>query len=222
LENKLKEGEMKNAELQKEIKALEQIQKNQEKELEKIMGNSEANNKIKALNEQLKKTKEKNKELEKKIQAESSSYQKQHNYLLDLQEKYQKLKKEKILWKKAIVEKKLPPTEGEEDNEKKSEEEVLKNSIASLQKRLEVEKVTAKKNLDGLKLDIAEYQKKIKEAEQEFKLNTAKLGELKKLMRHNQLKPLKDDAPEEKNDEITEKNEEPAAKPQEKVEDQKS
>eukprot|EP01022_Parablepharisma_sp_SALTPOND_P016069 TRINITY_DN2317_c0_g1_i1.p1 TRINITY_DN2317_c0_g1~~TRINITY_DN2317_c0_g1_i1.p1 ORF type:complete len:258 (+),score=69.60 TRINITY_DN2317_c0_g1_i1:846-1619(+) len=192
LENKLKEGEMKNQELQKEIKALEQIQKNQEKELDKIMGNSEANNKIKALNEQLKKTKEKNKELEKKIQAESTSYQKQHNYLLDLQEKYQKLKKDKIIWKKAIVEKKLPPAEGEEENDKRSEEEVIKTSIASLQKRLEVERSTSKKTLEGLKTEISEYQRKIKEAEQEFKLNTAKLTELKKLMRHNQLKPLED------------------------------
>ena len=129
---------MKNQEIQKEIKALEQIQKNQDKELDKITGNSEANNKIRTLNDQLKRTKDRNKELEKKIQAESASYQKQHNHLLDLQEKYQKLKKEKIMWKKAIAEKKLPAEEGEE-NDKRSEEDVLKASIVSLQKRLDVE-----------------------------------------------------------------------------------
>lgn len=196
---------MKNQELQKEIQALELIQKNQEKELERITGNTEANNKIKALNEQLKSTKEKNKELEKKIQAESASYQKQHNHLLDLQEKYQKLKKDKIMLKKAIADKQagIVPEENPE-GEKKSEEDVLKASIQSLQRRLEIEKTNAKKTLDGIKGEIGEYQKKIKEAEQENKLNSAKLAELKKMMRHNQLKPLNDDNQEEKTDEKVE------------------
>ncbi len=181
---------MKNAELQKELRALEQIQKNQEKELEKLSGNTEANNKIKALNDQLKGTKERNKELERKIQTESTSYQKQHNYLLDLQEKFQQLKKEKVMWKKALAEKKLPPSEADPDADKKSEEDILKASINSMQKRLDVEKATTKKTLDGIRTETAEYQRKIKEAEQEYKLNTAKLAELKKMMRHNQLKPL--------------------------------
>ena len=183
---------MKNQELQKEIQSLEQIQKNQVKELDKISGNTEANGKLKALNEQLKQCKDKNKELEKKIQAESASYQKQHNNLLDLQEKYQSLKKEKILWKKAIAEKLPAPPEEDAAESKKSEVDVLQSSLTSLQKRLKMEKTAATKALDTVKGEIADYMKKVKEAEQENRLNTAKLAELKKSMRHNQLKPLND------------------------------
>ncbi len=103
-----------------------------------------------------------------------------------------------------------------------TEEEVLKNSIASLQKRLDVERATAKKTLEGIRTEISEYQRKIKEAEQEFKLNTAKLGELKKMMRHNQLKPLKDDSPEEKGEETGETPKEGTAAVNAKNEDKKA
>eukprot|EP01022_Parablepharisma_sp_SALTPOND_P000704 TRINITY_DN1044_c0_g1_i2.p7 TRINITY_DN1044_c0_g1~~TRINITY_DN1044_c0_g1_i2.p7 ORF type:complete len:356 (-),score=89.76 TRINITY_DN1044_c0_g1_i2:11477-12544(-) len=192
LENKLREGERKNQELQKQAQALEQILKNQEKELEKIKGNSETSGKLKALNEKLKTCKERNKELEKKLQSESASYQKQHTTLLDLQEKVQKLKYEKLRWKKAVADKlPAPPDEGANEA-KRSEEEILQASLASLQKRLKIEKQTAAKTLEAAKAEVTEYQRKVKEAEQEQKLNTAKLAELKKVTRHNQLKPLEE------------------------------
>lgn len=194
----MKESEMKNIELDKEIHALEQIQKNQEKELEKNSEGSEGNNKIKTLNQQLKATKEKNKELEKKIQTESASYQKQHNQMLDLQEKLQELRKEKIRWKKAIAEGlPCPPDENQEEDGKKSDEDVLKTSVLSLKKRLELEKINAKKTAEAQKNEIASLQMKIKEAEQENKLNSAKLSDLKKQMRHNQLTPLNEPGAEE-------------------------
>ncbi len=194
LENKLKETDMKYAELQKELRGLEQIEKNQEKELEKLMQAQEPNNKIKELNEQLKAVKDKNKELEKKIQADTASYQKQHINLIDLQEKLQKLKEEKLLWKKALAEGLPAPIEDPKDtgtgNTKKSEEEMLKNSIRSLRKRIEFERGNSKKQIDSFKNELAQLQMQIKEAEQENKLNAAKLKELKPLLRHNQLKPL--------------------------------
>ncbi len=195
LENKLKAEEMKNQELEKEIHSLELIQKNQEKELEKITGNTEANNKIKALYDQLKATKEKNRETEKKLQAESAGYHKQHNHLLDLQEKYQKIKAEKIRWKKAIADKQAAPPPENAAPDKKSEEEILRTSIKSLQKRLDGEKLATKKSIDAIRAEMTEYQTRLKEAEQENRLNTAKLAELKKQLRHNQLKPLKEDNP---------------------------
>jgi len=193
LENKLKEVEMRNADLSKQQASLEQILKNQEKELEKIRNGGEGSTKLKALNEQLKTVKEKNKELEKKITAESASYQKQHTQLLDLQEKVQELRERKIKWKKAIADKlPAPPDEDESNENKKNEEEVLQASLLSLQKRLKMEKASGAKALDAGKAEIAELQVKVKEAEQEQKLNTAKLSELKKMMRHNQLKPIED------------------------------
>jgi len=201
LENKLKETDMKYSDLQKELKGLETIEKNQEKELEKLMQAQEPNNKIKELNEQLKSAKEKNKELEKKIQADTASYQKQHVNLIDLQEKLQKLKEEKLLWKKAIAEGLPAPIEEKNTKEvsKKPEEEMLKNSIRSLKKRIEFERNTSKKTVEGLRTELANLLQQIKEAEQENKLNAAKLKELKPLLRHNQLKPLNSaDFPEDK------------------------
>jgi chromosome segregation ATPase len=192
LENKLKESDMKYAELQKELKNLEQIEKSQQKELDKLTQNRESSNKIQELTEQLKKAKEKNKELEKKIQADAASYQKQHVSLLDLQEKLQKLKEEKAQWKKAIAEKQAGPGADKETKEKKSEEEILKNSIRSLRKRIEIERANSRKATDGLKTELAQLQTQIKEAEQENKLNVAKLKELKPMLRHNQLKPIAD------------------------------
>lgn len=190
LENKIKEGQKKNLQLDKEIQALELVQKNQENELGKNAENTEGNSKIKMLNEQLKTTKEKNKELEKKIQAESASSQKQHNYLLDLQEKLQQLRKDKVRWKKAIADGLPCPPDENKEEKKKPEEEVLKTSVLSLKRRFEMEKATTKKMVEIQKNEIAQYQMKIKEAEQENKLNTTKLAELKKMMRHNQLIPL--------------------------------
>ena len=194
LENKLKESDMKYAELQKEMKNLEQIEKNQQKELDKLSQNRESSNKIQELTEQLKKAKEKNKELEKKIQADAASYQKQHVNLLDLQERLQRLKEEKAQWKKAIADKQTAPGAEKEGKDKKSEEDILKNSIRSLRKRIEFERANSKKTTDTLKAELAQLQTQIKEAEQENKLNVAKLKELKPLLRHNQLKPLADPA----------------------------
>ena len=94
------------------------------------------------------------------------------------------------MWKKAIAEKKLPPSEDNGTEDKKSEAAILQSSIASLQKRIEMERASTKKTLEKLKIEITDYQKKIKEAEQENRLNTAKLAELKKMMKHNPLKPL--------------------------------
>ncbi len=182
---------MKYATLQKELQGLEQIEKNQEKELEKLTLNQQPNSKIKELNEQLKSAKDRNKELEKKIQADTASYQKQHINLLDLQEKLQRLKEEKLQWRKAIAEKLPAPVDDKEGKEtKKSEEEVLKNSIRSLKKRIEFERGVSKKNIESLKAELGQLQLQIKEAEQENRLNAAKLRELKPLLRHNQLKPL--------------------------------
>ena len=193
LENKLKDSETKTAELQKQAVTLEQILHNQEKELEKLKGGTEGSAKLKSLQEQLKVSKERNKELEKKIQGESSSYQKQHTTLLNLQEKVHKLKQEKMRWKKAIAEKLPEPFDEEYDEEsKRSEEEILNYSLNTLQKRLKGEKAAAAKALEATKTEIEQFQTKVKEAEQEQKLNTAKLAELKKQLRHNQLKPLEE------------------------------
>lgn len=62
------------------------------------------NNQIKQLNDQLKTIKSANKELEKKFQVDNADYSKQHQYFVDLQDKYRKLQ-ETINAKKNLVDK---------------------------------------------------------------------------------------------------------------------
>ena len=194
LENKLKETETKYSEYQEEYKGLELIKKKQEKELESLMQNKTVNTKIEELNKQLKQVKERNKELEKKMQLDTANYQKQHVALIDLQEKIQKAKEERLYWKKAIADG-LPPfvdTRNEEDKNmgRKSEDEMIRNSIILIKRRIEFERSNSKKQIESLKAELAQLQLQIKEVEQENKLNSAKLKELKPLLKHNQLKPL--------------------------------
>ena len=191
LENKLRETEIKYAEYQDEYKGLENIKKKQEKELETLLQNAVAKNRIEELNEQLKQAKERNKELEKKIQADAINNKKQHVALINLQEKVQKAKEERLYWKKAIAEG-LPPLvddKGQKEG-KKTEEEMLENSIILIKKRIEFERASSKKQINSLKAELMQLQKQIREIEQENKLSSIKLKQLKPLLKHNQLKPL--------------------------------
>jgi len=192
IENTLKDGDMKTQELLKQEKTLKDILKTQERELEKLRKDFGFTEKLKSLNDELKQYKEANKELEKKMQAENQNYQKCHTKLMDLQSKIQRLKEEKLRWKKAIADKlPAPPNEVIEES-KRSEEEILQESLTLLQKRLKTEKATNAKNLKIVRMEIEEYEKKVKEAEQEARLNTDKLSQLRKVLRFRQLDPLDD------------------------------
>lgn len=191
LENKLRETEMKHAQYQEEYKGLENIRRKQEKELELLALNSAAKSKIEELNNQLKQAKERNKELEKKMQMDAANHKRQHVALIDIQEKIQKAKEEKLYWKKAIAEG-LPPLADEKGQRegRKTEEEMLLNSIMLVKKRIEFERGSSKKQIESLKAELMMLQRQIKEIEQENKLSTAKLKQLKPLLKHNQLRPL--------------------------------
>ena len=148
---------------------------------------------IYGLDGEIKKTNEKNKILEKQLIEETENSRKQHTYLFNLQEKYLKLKADKVAWKKAIAEKKLPDEisiNPKKTDDKKSEEEMINSTMVSLQSRLTKEKALAKKTIEKLNSDIEEYTMKIKAEEQEYKANNEKIRQLKKRMSHSKLKPI--------------------------------
>eukprot|EP00826_Nyctotherus_ovalis_P019595 TRINITY_DN16062_c0_g1_i2.p1 TRINITY_DN16062_c0_g1~~TRINITY_DN16062_c0_g1_i2.p1 ORF type:complete len:114 (+),score=31.13 TRINITY_DN16062_c0_g1_i2:380-721(+) len=86
---------------------MQQLYNDKEKELKRL-SESEENTKLKQLNEELKKVKARNREIERKIQAVNGEYKNEHDYYLELHERLQKLKQEEATWKKAIAEGKLP------------------------------------------------------------------------------------------------------------------
>ncbi len=186
LENKLRESEMNNRRLQDEVKSLTNIQKNQGKELNRIMGNQEYENKIKSLNEEAKKARERVKELEKRLAAETSESQKSHILAGDLRDKYVRLKEEQKNLKSGSP----LPDQSYEKEEKKDAVEVLQTSINSLQRMIRLERSGNKKLIESLLQDKANMQSRLKEIEQENRVGAIKVTEMKRSVRHNQLRPL--------------------------------
>ena len=189
LENRIKEADMIYSGYVSEYKGLETIKEKQDKDYDILIQSKESTEKITELNNQLKEAKERNKELEKKIQADSMTYQKQHESFVNLQEKLKKIKEEKFAWKKALAEG-LPPPKDDKPQGKKSEEEMLKNTILLIRKKMNFERNAHKKQMDALNSEMTQLQMSIKEIEQENKLNSAKIKQLKPLLKHNQLSPL--------------------------------
>jgi len=181
LEEKLKESIATGISLQKEIKTLNQLQKNQGKELTRIGTKQEYENKIKSLNEQLKRLKEKSKEIDLKNSSVHQNDEKIKDFVRGLNEKYQKLKIEVENLKKQNNSPNLIEIKKEENSEKNSEE--LKVTLRALKSTLEKERILSKKELEIILVEMGEIRKKLKETEQENRLNALKLKELTRVIR---------------------------------------
>ena len=151
----------------------------------------DTSSKFKSLNEELKQCKKYNKNFERRLQTEDHNFQKQHEYLINLQNKLVSLNLEKIKWKNAIA-KELPAPSEDNKTKKRSQETLFKSALTLLQKRLKTEKIAAVKSIEVLKAEIEKYKRKIKEAEKEHRLSLDKLSELDKQVKHKLLKPLED------------------------------
>jgi len=182
LENKCKEGERRNKELKEQVEVLEQIMKKQESEIEKLRESTQTSIKLQSLHEQLKKCREHNKELEKRMHMDNYGYQKQHTHLQNLLIKIQKLKEKKLKLKKGITDTSL--------DEHNNTKDTLTTSLNVLQKRLRSEKLMGVKRLNAIKAEIVKYQEKIKEAEKMQQLNIARLTDLRKRIKQCYLKSL--------------------------------
>ena len=172
--------------LQEEIAALTNIQKNQGKELNRIMGNQEYDTKIKSLNEDIKKTRDKIKDLEKKLNSDVSDSQKLHNAASELKDRFARFREE---CKKGGSVSKLEQSCEKGDN-KKEQVVVLQTSIATIQKMIKMERAGHKKRIEEFVKERANLLEHLKESEQEKKVGSMKVTEMKKSVRHNQLTPL--------------------------------
>jgi len=181
LQIKLKNSELNIQTLKKEINDMQQIYDSKEKELEELI-NTEDNSKLRQLNEEFKKIRTKNKEIEKQIQTANEEYKNEHNCYLKLQERLQKLKQKEITWKKAIAENKLPTDE--------LNNEADKIKILDLQKKVMKQKIIGKKTIDELNVQIANYLSKIKEEEEKYKQSSERLALLRNMIKHNKLQPI--------------------------------
>jgi DNA repair exonuclease SbcCD ATPase subunit len=91
-ENSLKEAEKRNQELLREIKALQRIQTEQGKALEKMTTENDYVGKIKGLMDELRMAKEKIKEMEEKMKKDEKTMKSQFEHMMKLQEKCKELK----------------------------------------------------------------------------------------------------------------------------------
>lgn len=188
LENKIREADMMYERYSKESKGLQTLRFRQDKHLSILMKSKESTATIEDLNNKLKEMKEKNKDLEKRIQSDTTNYQKYHENFVDLQERLQEIREMKQAWKSALAE--GSPAPSEDVPKKKSEDEILRNTIMLIQKKMSFEKNSNLKQTEEIRAEIAQLQLAIREIEKENKLNAAKIRELKPLVKHKQLAPL--------------------------------
>eukprot|EP00826_Nyctotherus_ovalis_P036343 TRINITY_DN3212_c0_g3_i1.p1 TRINITY_DN3212_c0_g3~~TRINITY_DN3212_c0_g3_i1.p1 ORF type:complete len:238 (+),score=70.70 TRINITY_DN3212_c0_g3_i1:23-715(+) len=143
---------------------------------------------LEVLSKELKVKRDANKKLKQRLNKMEEADAKQHAEIVSLHERLQKFKAEKDLWEKAIASKLSEPPQKET---KKQNDKQLKNLLEQLHRRIRSEELMIKKNLEAAKAELQDCRTKVKEAEQEHNLNTNQLIQLRKSIRHKQLKPLK-------------------------------
>eukprot|EP00347_Sterkiella_histriomuscorum_P007381 403349157 len=137
LETNLKEAEKRNQELVREIKALQKIQNEQGKALDKITNQNDYNMKIKNLMDELKVTKEKYKEVDEKQRREEKTNRSQFEQVIRLEEKCKELKAQN----QALIsggQIQLKPITKQDLDEKDKQIEELKSQLQSMQKNIEL------------------------------------------------------------------------------------
>ncbi len=92
LEANLREAEKRNNELMREIKALQKIQNDQSKALEKITNTNDYVQKVKNLMDELRWAKERIREVEEKSKRDDKTIKSQHEHLIRLEEQCKSLK----------------------------------------------------------------------------------------------------------------------------------
>ncbi|OMJ76443.1 hypothetical protein SteCoe_24185 [Stentor coeruleus] len=177
-------------ELENENSALQKIEREQKKALDVASNAQGYPEKLDSLRQEIKTLKEKYRELQTKQKQDEKVLKEQHEKCVDLEEKCRKLKgiirqkkneedepKVVEVTEKDIVE--LEDKIKETEQKKKEEERKLKKRIKDLENQIN----ESKHNINMLNV-------KLKEKDQECRLSVLKIKELKRAVRHNQLKPL--------------------------------
>ena len=187
-------------ELESEQLSLKKIEKEQQKALNSAHQSNTYPEKISKLKEDIRIAKEKYRELVNKQKQDEKIHKAQHEKCIDLEEKCRKLYE--LIKKKKSEEDDNKKQKNEadenfdkeitEDDVRKIEEKIKKtemmkneeeNKIKKRIKDLDSQVREGKHNLELLKI-------KLKEKDQECRLSLLKIKELRKAMKHNQLKPI--------------------------------
>lgn len=177
-------------ELETENSALQKIEREQKKAID-IASNAQGYpEKLDSLRQEIKTLKDRYRELQQKQKTDEKVLKEQHEKCVDLEEKCRKLKG--IIRQKKneddepkvpeVTEKDIQELEEkikETEQKKKEEERKLKKRIKDLENQIN----DSKHNINMLNV-------KLKEKDQECRLSVLKIKELKRAVRHNQLKPL--------------------------------
>ena len=187
------------AEFESEHESFKKIEKEQQKALNSAQNSNTYPEKISKLKDDIRLAKEKYKELSTKHKQDEKIHRAQHEKCVDLEDKCRKLydmikkkkSEEEELKKKYDGEvpqgKEITETDIQKLEEKIKQTEQMKideeNKIKKRIKDIETQVREGKHNLEMMKI-------KLKEKDQECRLSLLKIKELRKAMKHNQLKPL--------------------------------
>ncbi len=185
LETQLRQAETTIQTQQTEIKTLKGIQKNHEKELGRVLGSLDYERKLKEQGEQLKAERARVKDLERKVVSDDSANTRLHTFVFELQEKYKRAREEhRGSLKKLDTGGSQVPAEdtagndrSEEDSRRQEQVEILQNGLKAMKRRFQQEMSSSRRTVASLKGEIESLTKRLKEAEQENRLNSYKLKE---------------------------------------------
>ena len=178
-------------ELEAENQALQKIEKEQKKAIDSANNAHGYADKVDSLKQEIKGLKERYRELLAKQKQDEKLLKEQHQKCVDLEEKCRKVKalinqkkhedpdepKQAEVTEQDLAE--LDRKIKETEQKKKEEEQALKKRIKELEGNIR----NSKHNIDTLNI-------KLKEKDQECRLSMLKIKELRRAVRHNQLKPL--------------------------------
>ena len=180
LDTKLKESITEAARLKGEIKKKKDIQRNQGKELERIIQNAEYENKIKFLSDDLNNLKLHAKELYVRSSKDNTKFK---DYVQNLEERYHKAQSTRN--KPCTSHNSIPITK---DLPKSEIIVPLKSNIESLRSEIEKERVKQKKEKMMIIEEIERLKKEWKSVGQVNRVNALKLKDLSKIMSNTPLR----------------------------------
>ena len=184
-------------ELESEQKSLKKIEKEQQKALISAQNSNTYPEKITKLKEDIRTCKEKYRELVAKQKQDEKLHKAQHEKCVDLEEKCRKLFEQ-------IKKKKLEEEENKKKNNDTNERDVTEDDVKRLEEKIKQAEQTKNEEEMRIKKKLKEYEAqaregkhnldmlkiKVKEKDQECRLNALKIKELKKAMKQSQSKSV--------------------------------
>ena len=183
-------------ELEKSIKQLEKQNQDQGKSLDKLANDTENHNKIRNMVEELRIWKEKVKKMEKTVKKDKETRKEQIERIKYIEEENKRYSEEldTIIKRKkdrALMEGTVSQTPKVDIDQLQYEKDQLKMEFLEEERKQKQEIKQLEKRMGELNGRAEELRKDLKEKEQEYRISTYKLNELRRTTKHNQLKPLK-------------------------------